>query len=202
MERPDRDRRSRARVPATPRPTASRSAVLLLAAPAIAAVLLVGCRSGPPKTRTVLFVRTDLDFMDVWEATRTVLDQEFAPGETDLGQRTVRSGPRYDDLDASLRWWARARIDELERNLAVRVTVFAERLTGSGWKRIGRDDRTAQWLTRRIDTRVRLDKGPAPPDYRLEPPPPDPVPAAPLRDFNEPPRLPDDPRATPPHGRS
>lgn len=156
------DRRNRIEQDHT-RCATARCRVVTLTLVVFASLLLTACASGPPKQRSVIFLRQDLDFTTVWDATQDVLEEQFAPGVPDVTSRTITSGYRYDDDSAgSIRWHAVAHIAPYERNWGVHVTTVAERLRGKGWTRIGIDDKTSQWLVRRVDARVREKAGEPP----------------------------------------
>ena len=154
--------------PSVGRIESCRRAVAGLALAALVIATLSACASGPPPHRTVLFLRNDLNFGEVWSATTGVLAEEFPGGTSDLSRRYVRTGYRYDELgNADIRWYAVANVKQYGRNWGVQVTTVAEKLQWSGWKQIGLDDKTSKWLTRRIDQRILLDKGTPPRDNRF-----------------------------------
>ena len=160
-----------------PAPLPGRDSVLTPVLVLLVGFFLAGCASSrPPADRTALFLRSDLQFTDVWKATTEIFEAEFPGSQGDLSQQTVTSTPRYDHRDPKLRWQATARIVQLDLNWAVRVGVVAERLSGRKWKTIGPDDGTALWLLRRIDEKIQLSKGPPPEDPRF-------LPADPQREF-------------------
>lgn len=143
--------------------------LLLIAGVLVVTQLTAGCASGPPKHRTVVFVRNDLNFTVVWDAAIKALSEEFEIAEQNIKQRTIVTGYRHDDDDHDgLRWRVRASVIQFEENWGVQITTEAERRSGDSWKRVGNDDATSKWLVRRVDERVKLAAGPAPPDGRFE----------------------------------
>ena len=97
-----------------PRRTIGVVAALLVCA----GTVLGGCASsGPPKSRTVLFVRPDLNFTVVWDAAVETLQTEFQIAEESINTRTILTDYRYDDREpAKIRWRVRATVIELEGN--------------------------------------------------------------------------------------
>lgn len=152
---------------ALPRRSLAWLALAILACSTIAA-----CSSGPPKQRSVIFLRKDLDFTTVWDATQDVLDQELAPGVPDVTNRLITTGYRYDDTsNGSIRWYAIAHVQPYERNWGVHISTITERLRGDGWAPVGFDDETSKWLVRRVDARVREKAGEPPSEPPIEPTP-------------------------------
>ena len=148
-----------------PRRTIGVVAALLVCA----GTVLGGCASsGPPKSRTVLFVRPDLNFTVVWDAAVETLSTEFRIAEERINTRTILTDYRYDDREpAKIRWRVKATVIEIEENWGVRISTLTERNSGSGWREVGLDDPTSQYLVRRINERVQLAAGPAPSDPRF-----------------------------------
>jgi len=152
-----------------PRRSWHRAAVAAAFAIAALGALLPGCRSATPAVRTVVFMRSDVEYEDVWQATLAAMTLVFPLQDVNREARSLVTGFAYDDVNGeSYRWKAKARVERLANHWAVRVSTEIERLHPSGWILVGFDDRMSLWLLQRIDEQILRLRGAPPREDGIE----------------------------------